>query len=277
MTRLPLAALALLLPGVAVGQTAGGGGGGNGASLAINGFCPPGKSCPVDGVLTSRLHGEGEYVVEPGVALLRVTLIGAGGNGSKDGTPGGSGAVKQFSMAVKPGQSVSYSVGRPGDAGAPGGNSRFGDQVAYGGGSQSAGDGTKGRMGTIIVESFGPNATVGGSASGGGSSAGCNEPAVMVDGRCMMPDCATLQKDPDQSKHCWTTWRGPDGNVVIGDAADRPTPEKDTVQIIFEVNGVKKVLEVKPGSKVTITSTSGGGGGGPDRAAGTTPEELEKS
>jgi hypothetical protein len=157
--RALLLAAALAWPGVAWGQTTGGGGFVSGIAHAINGFCPPGKSCPVDGVITRRLRGDGEYVVEPGEAVLRITLIGAGGNGSKDGTPGGSGAIRQVSMFVSPGQHIPYSIGQPGDADKPGGNTRFGDYVAYGGGSRPIGDGAKGMPGTILLESIG-DATV---------------------------------------------------------------------------------------------------------------------
>lgn len=132
--RALLLAAALAWPGAGWGQTCNG----------------TGRPCAV--IVCQTLTGSGEYLVPPDVTRLLVKLIGAGGNGSSDGTSGGDGAMVFFDMPVEPGQRIPYSVGEPGGTGQPGGNTRFGDRVAYGGGSQPLGDGAKGTSGAILVQ-----------------------------------------------------------------------------------------------------------------------------
>lgn len=107
----------------------------------------------------------GDFEVPAGVTSLHRLLVVAGGGGvgtsSGNGGGGGGGVILEEDYPVTPGATISVVVGVGGAAGGKGGDSKFGDLTAEGGGLGSSGDG----------------------GSGGGGGGGTNTPGSGTDGQ----------------------------------------------------------------------------------------------
>ena len=136
---------------------------------------------------------EQTYVVPPGVGALRIVAVGAAGGGGGGGVPGGLGAFVSADVVVRPGESLSVTVGERGwwadvccyrAFGGGGMGGLGGDTLAGGGGGASrvdrggrplvvAGGGGGGGGATDVLPGIGPGGSGGSAGSAGLAGGGC--------------------------------------------------------------------------------------------------------
>lgn len=164
---------------------------GSSFSFAVAVWLLVGSSAVAQMVTDTYTSGNGSFTVPRGVTELTIELWGGGGGGGGSSTNnlggggGGGGAYLKTTLAVSSGQSIAYTVGAGGNAGAAnggsganGGGTTFGTYTAGGGtgGSGSGNSSGGGAGGTASGGDINTSGTAGGNGGkrGGDGGAGAN-------------------------------------------------------------------------------------------------------